>query len=624
MSFDNRAEYLNSIHHDGSSRYVRAPANLSRGDTVILRLRAAAAAPIRRVLLRTCPDGEEKLSEMQEASAEAACRWWQAELPIHMPVEHYRFLLFTADGAWWFNGTGLHRHTPTDSDDFRLLAGYQAPTWVWDSVFYQIFPDRFADGDPASNVRTGEFSYRDYQSTARSWGEPPAANGRAAGLEFFGGDLPGISAHLAHLEELGANALFLNPVFSAYTNHRYDVTDYFNVDPHVGGNLALQALRQATSARGMRYILDIVPNHCGMLHPWFQAAQTDPQALSADYFTFRRRPDDYECWLGVRSLPKLNYRSAALREVMYAGGQSVFRHWLRPPYAADGWRIDVANMLARQGLDQLGAEVGRGIRQAVKEENPDAYLLGENFFDATHQLQGDCWDAVMNYTGFGLPLWRWMTDFQIEVNGQRSVDEQPWSTAALVETWAAFRAPIPWAIARQQFNLLDSHDTPRLLSVLGGNRAYARLAISLQMTYPGVPCVYYGDEIGLGSNGEHPRACMPWERSQWDEDLLAFYQKLIHLRRHSPALVQGGFQVILAEKDTFAYVRDSDEESVIVVAQRGPADRPAGPLPVAYAAIADGTEFEELFSGQRLRVENGNLPLPLLPVGGQVWQEVKG
>ena len=147
-------------------------------------------------------------------------------------------------------------------------------------------------------------------------------------------------------------------------------------------------------------ILDIVPNHCGVEHPWFQAAQADAQAASAEYFTFHRHPEEYETWLGVRSLPKLNYRSTALRDQIYSGSNSVFRRWLRAPYAIDGWRVDVANMLARHGKDQLEAEVWAGIRRAVKAENPESYLLGENFFDGSRQLQGDQLDATMNYAGF--------------------------------------------------------------------------------------------------------------------------------------------------------------------------------------------------------------------------------
>src|SRR6185369_7504373 len=160
---------------------------------------------------------------------------WEATIRLHMPVTAYRFLLFNSDGVWWYNGLGAQRQVPTDANDFRLLADYGAPTWVRDSVFYQIFPDRFADGDPQSNVRTGEFDYGDLKSKAKAWHEPQSKWPEAM-VEFYGGDLPGVERHLDILADLGVNAIYLNPIFTAFSNHRYDVADYENVDSHLGGN----------------------------------------------------------------------------------------------------------------------------------------------------------------------------------------------------------------------------------------------------------------------------------------------------------------------------------------------------------------------------------------------------
>lgn len=614
--------YLDSIHHSGSSRYV-FPNQPHIGDMVTIRIRAALAVPIQQVLLRTCPDGEQQFTRLQPEPLEQAgvCRWWHTSIRINMPVTAYRFLIVNDDRTYWYNASGLHPFNPTDAQDFCLLADFQAPAWLKQAVFYQIFPDRFADGNPTNNVRDGEYDYAGFPSRARHWGEHPTTRSWAAMVEFYGGDIEGIIAHLDYLDDLGVNALYLNPVFTALSNHRYDVTDYFNVDPHLGGNQALVALRRALSERDMRYILDIVPNHCGVSHPWFQAALKDASAPTAEYFTFCKHPDDYATWLGVRTLVKLNYRSASLRQVIYAGQDSVFRHWLHPPYSADGWRIDVANMLARQGPDQLGIEVGRGIRQAVKDENPQAYLMGENFFDATEQLKGDCWDGVMNYSGFALPLKDWIDSVRIY-----APDQKQWintgnalTTQALVDGWTAFRAVIPWNVATQQFNLIGSHDTPRALSLLGGNRDLFHLIVVLLFTYPGVPSVYYGDEIGLGDQGADPRLCMPWDESSWDLALLSFYKQLIKLRRTSPALVDGGFQVLLVEEHTLIYQRDSDEQLILVIARRGTQTRSPGSIQVWHAAIPDGIEFTELFTQQHSRVQDGKLPLPAIPPGGQVW-----
>ena len=610
--------YLQSIHHDGSARYV-TPQAVRLGGAVTLRLRSHPRAAIERVLLRTCPDGEQHFAEMTPRDVSPVLRWWEATIKISMPLTGYRFLLFTTAGVYWYNGSGLQRHVPTDLEDFKLLADYATPAWLREAVFYQIFPDRFADGDPANNVRDGEWTYGGHPAQARPWGEAPSNIPHADLVEFFGGDLPGVEQHLDDLIDLGVNALYFTPVFTSYSNHRYDVVDYENVDPHLGGDAALIALRRATRARGLRLMLDIVPNHCGSLHPWFQAALKNRYAPTADFFTFRHYPDQYESWLGVHSLPKLNYRSAALRHTMYEGPDSVFRKWLREPYAIDAWRIDVANMLARQGADQLGLEIGRGIRRAVKEENPQAYLLGENFFDGTPQLQGDIWDGVMNYAGFAHPVWYWLDFFFVRQHAEPYfvASDAAWTTQALVDTWQAFRAAVPWAIARQQFNLLGSHDTARIANVVSGSGPLNRLAVALLLTYPGVPCIYYGDEIGLSDDA---RMCMNWDRATWDHELRGFYQKMIQVRKTSPALIDGGFQVLLVEEDTLAYLRDSEHEQIIVAARRGSTTRSAGALPVLHGGISDGAEFVELLSGAHATVIDGYLPLPPLPPGVMVWR----
>jgi alpha-glucosidase len=253
----------------------------------------------------------------------------------------------------------------------------------------------------------------------------------------------------------------------------------------------------------------------------------------------------------------------------------------------------------------------------VKAERADAYLIGENWFDGTAQLQGNMWDAVMNYAGFTHPLWYWLSYFYIRQHAEPYfvASDASWSTTALLNTWQTYRAAVPWALACQQFNLLASHDTARLHNVVDGDLARNRLAVALLLTYPGVPSIYYGDEIGLCGDS---RECMNWDRSTWNHDLRAYYQTLIHLRQTSPALIDGGFQVVMMDEDAFAFVRDSVDETILVVANRQP--RSAAPLPIAHAAIADNTEFTELFSGERLRVTNGHLPLPSLPVGASIWR----
>jgi alpha-glucosidase len=617
--------WLDSVHHDGSAIYV---SNLypRLGETVRLRLRVSSRAPLKQPYLRTFPDGEQHIQPMQPGPHQPPARWWEADLKIHQPSMHYRFILQAEDGVWWYSAAGPSTYDPLDVVDFRILADYTPPDWVHQAIFYQIFPDRFANGEPANDPRPEEFEFHGHRPRTFPWGASPPKD-QPFPIVFYGGDLQGVHQRLDYLQDLGVTALYLNPIFTAHSNHKYDVADYEHVDPHFGGDQALSELRAGLSQRGMRYILDIVPNHAGYWHPWFQAARADANASEAEFFTFNRHPEDYASWLGVWTLPKLNYRSRELRRRMYAGEDSVFRRWLRPPFAADGWRIDVANMLGRQGETQLGEEVVHGIRQAVKETRPDAYLMGENFFDASPQLQGNQLDAVMNYAGLTKPLWHWLRGFRQGSWGMKERITSPlaWPTQAVESAWRIRRAAIPWAVMLQQFNLVDSHDTERILTIAGNNPALQRLAAVIQFTYPGVPCLYYGDEIGLADHPElASRGCMPWDPREWDHELLGFYRRLIALRRQSPALSHGGFQMLLVEADCLAYQREAPAGRILVIAQRSPQARPAGPLGVEHAAIPEGTNFREYFSGQAARVAGGALPLPALPQGASLWIQETG
>jgi alpha-glucosidase len=617
------SDWLASIHHDGSSRYV---SNLypRLGERVRLRLRIAHHAPIRRVILRTFPDGEQAFTHMTRITIEPPIQWWEGDLTVVEPITHYRFIIDSDDGLWHYSAAGPSAFVPLDAADFRILGDYHAAGWLSSAIFYQIFPDRFANGDPDNDPRPDEYTYRDHHPILYPWGSPPEA-GAFFPLVFYGGDLAGIESNLGYLNDLGVNALYLNPVFHAYSNHKYDVADYDHVDPHLGGDEALVSLRQALDRRGMRYILDIVPNHCGYWHPWFQAALADPQADEAEFFTFYDHPKEYASWLGVSALPKLNYVSRELRRRIYEGPKSVFRRWLRPPYSADGWRVDVANMLGRQGATQIALEINRGIRRAVKDTLPDAYLLGENFFDATHQVQGDQWDGVMNYDGFTHPLWYWLSGYKQGAHGFADLLISPrWSTESMVGAWLSRLSVLPWAIARQQFNLLGSHDTPRIRSTVQGNDALHRLAAAVLFTFPGVPCLYYGDEIGMEDvPGLGSRGCMVWDEALRNRSLWSYHRQLIQLRRESPALQYGGFQVLLTEAETVAFQREMEDDRLLVMAHRAVEPRPAAPLPLAHGGVADGTRFVELASGHEATVRDGALNLPRQEQGATIWRQVR-
>lgn len=622
------SELLASIFHSALPPYVLGKTAI--GETVTLRLRASAELPVSKVILRCTPEGEEVLLPLRRAADKAGVQWWEVEVTLNVPQFDYRFLVFTENGPYWLAAGGCTRYTPVDYTNFKLICLHHLPDWVPEAVFYQIFPDRFCCGDDSLSVKPGEYYLG--RDPVEKWEKERFSAEKAGNHVFYGGDIPGIISRLDYLQELGITALYLNPIFTAPSNHKYDVADYYHVDPHLGGDAALIDLRRELSRRGMRLVLDIVPNHCGNQNAWFKAAQRSLHAPEADFFTFRRHPDDYECWLGVDTLPRLNYANQLLRERMYEGDQAIMRYWLRPPYSIDGWRIDVANMLGRRGRHQLGHKVGRAMRRAVKEENPEAWILGEHFFDGTSHLQGDELDASMNYRGFTVPLLQWLCGcnyeaFKSEQSGQErlSADFSYLPTADFIRQLEQFRAAVPERVAVGQFNLLDSHDTPRFYTMAHNSAELFRIALVFLFTYQGVPCVYYGDEIGMGGGGDPDcRRPMEWNREKWDLRIWHFYQRLIALRRSSPALQKGCLQMI-AHPYGVVYLRESGDERWLIALNRGDAavnGSDGCSVDVRCAGIAEGTRWQEVFTAVESAVQNGRLPAVPEGTGAAVWREM--
>jgi alpha-glucosidase len=610
------------LHHDGSALYVSNP--LPRlNETVNIRLRAPKDAPIAKLFLRSAPDGEQHLEPMRRIDEDAVSAYWEASLKIVMPQNAYRFHILADDGTYYLNAMGVSRAISPDLFDFKLLADFESPSWIDSAVFYQIFPDRFYNGDPSLNVEDGAWEQSGFRVQFRKWGDPPLPWRESGNLDFYGGDLPGITQKIDYLKQLGVNAVYLNPIFMSISNHRYNIEDFFQVDKYLGGNDALIQLRQALHNAGIRLILDVTPNHTSSRHRWFTEAQKDPDAPTADFYTFYNRPDKYEAWFGVRTLPKLNYASEKLRDKMYRGEDSVLRYWLKEPYKVGGWRLDVFNMTGRQGSVQLSHKVARDMRRAIKSENPDAYLFGEHFFDGTPHLQGDEMDAVMNYMGFNMPMWRWLAGYEIG-GWQKDVNiPAPMPTEAFAAQLANFRAVVPWAIIRMQFNQLDSHDTRRILNICNGDVALVKLGIALLMTYPGAPCLYYGTEIGLpGETDPDDRRCMIWDERQWNASLMTHCQRLIALRKSAPALTSGGFQQIVAEGDLWAFQRQSKEQQLLIVGYRGKEKLALYELPVRHAGVPDDATLRDLISDRNFTVENGEVNLSNLSKGNTLILEV--
>ena len=612
------------IHHDSSALYL-SDITPRIGASIEVRIRVPAEADIRHLLLRSRPDGEWQRIPMTKASAANGFDWWTADLPITMHHNNYCFHFLTESGSFYLNQLGL---SPVDSPDwfnFTVLGDYDAPAWVREQVFYHIFPERFANGDPGNDRPDGDATLMGKPASQREWGELPEPFLVSRNVDFFGGDLQGITQNLDYLVELGVTAIYINPCFDAETNHYYVIRDFDHIAPALGGDEALRELRQAMTARGMRLILDITPNHIGFNHPWYLAAKADPDSEEAGYFY--RHPDtgEIEHWLGVPAIVKLNYNSQALRDKMYRAPESPIRKWLRPPYSLDGWRLDVANMTGNYWRTQGARDVWLEMRAAIKAENPQAYMMGEYFQDSSAHLQGDELDASMNYQGFNTPTRRWLGLGDLGAEQHYAyADRNIFPSESLGLQWQQYMAAIPYVIALQQFNQLGSHDISRLLRVCGGDKALVKAGTALLLGFPGAPSIYYADEIGMdGGHDPDNRRCMPWDESVWDKDLRDFHQRAIAIRRNSDALQQGGFQLLHAAGDLVAFQRRSRQEQMIVAAWRGEADRPAPTLDMRKADVPDGSTLTDLLTGDLFRVTDSALQLGGLTHGRALFLHVE-
>lgn len=599
-------------HHDGSALHV-PPGTPALGDVVPVRVRVPAGSATRAVHVRSVRDGEPHVAPARLDRTDHGERWFVAEVEVHNPVTPYRFLLDEPGGYRWLDGRGLHARDVPDAADFRLTVHAPAPAWARDAVVYQVFPDRFARSAHAPALEAGTLPA---WAEPAAWDDEPVASGPSTPRQLFGGDLRGVEEHLDHLERLGVDVLYLTPFFPARSIHRYDATTFDHVDPLLGGDDALVSLARAVHARGMRIMGDLTTNHTGDGHEWFRRAVADRGSQEASFYHWTE--DGHVGWLGHASLPKLDHRAPALADRLVRGPRSVVAHWLREPYALDGWRIDVANMTGRYRDVDLTHQVAATVRATMRTENPDALLVGEHFHDASSDLTGGTWHANMNYSGFARPVWGWLTPHGSTARALGLPVPRPRRPGgAMVATMRDFAAQVPWQVTAHQWNLLGSHDTPRLRTVVGeDDRAAVEVAVGLLMTYPGTPMVFAGDEVGAtGHDGEHARATMPWGRpDRWDEETLATYRTLIGVRRASAALRHGGLRWLLAEDDAVAFLRETPDERVLVVVARAPWSGVT--LPRSLAPRGD----VETLHGPRLVAGPDGLEVPAAGPSVGVWR----
>lgn len=553
--------------------------------------------------------------------------YYDVKLEVTESPLRYYFLIIAGGKKYRYTRRGI-RNTIRPGDWWHVIPGFHPPKWAAGAVMYQIFVDRFYNGDKSNDVADGEYVYMGRPVVkVDNWNQIPSS---IAYCEFYGGDLKGVIDKLDYLKDLGVEAIYLNPIFLSPSSHKYDTQDYEHIDPHFGkivrdikketeepekysGSFgrpsrfsnarAERYLERVTNPanleasdklfaklvkkahkRGIRVILDGVFNHCGSFHRWMDAekiyeklpggvkgAMASKKSPYVDYFRFRYDDwpsnDSYDSWWDFGTLPKLDYeKSEQLCEYILG----IARKWVSPPYCADGWRLDVASDLSYS--QTFNHVFWKRFRQAVKEANPEAVIIAENYVDSWKWLQGDEWDTIMNYEFFMEPVTFFLTGMDKHSdarNEERYGDPEVFWRTAL----GASQEALPAAALQVSMNELSNHDHSRFLTRT--NRVVGRLedlgpaaamedvrmeimrqAVLLQMTWTGAPTIYYGDEAGMGGfTDPDNRRTYPWGRE--DQGLIRVHKALAAFRKNSPALRRGSLIRLADEDGVLAYARSS-------------------------------------------------------------------
>jgi cyclomaltodextrinase len=472
------------------------------------------------------------------------------------------------------------------------------PAWVGDAIFYQIFPDRFARSEQVPKLPRLE-----------PWDSPPTRHG------YKGGDLLGVVEHLDWLGDLGITAIYLNPIFQSASNHRYHAYDYYRVDPMLGGDEAFDALIAAAHARGMCVVLDGVFNHTGRgFFPFHDVLENGTDSPYLDWFTIygtpvnaydQTRPPDYEAWWRLHALPKLNTTNPAVREYL----MRVAEHWIRR--GADGWRLDVPEEITTPGFWEE-------FRARVRAVNPEAYLVGEIWHAAPQwTASGDRFDGVMNYV---------LTEAALRFAAGEHMDPEVVAPVSLTLRPAldasGYRDAIDRLLTgyseqghRANLNLLGSHDTARVMSMVGEDADSVVLAAALVFTFPGAPCIFYGDEIGMtGHHDPGARAAFPWGRpDSWDRRLLETYRSLALLRKSHAALRRGTYRHLAAEGMVYCFIRELEGERLVVALN-------AGSEGATVEASCAGSSLQRLWGRGEADLRAGTLHAALPVRSAAVWR----
>lgn len=603
---------------DGT-RYYRNPAEPKTGETVMISFRTQKNNVDAVYLV----SGGKK-RRMKIYKTVKGFDYYAARIVMPDEVFRYHFEILYGWVNCYYNQQGVCTERE-DRDDFEIYPNYQTPDWAKGAVMYQIFVDRFCNGDPTNNVLTDEYSYiGEHCEQVKDWSKTPAVMGVR---EFYGGDLQGVMDKLDYLQDLGVEVVYLNPIFVSPSNHKYDTQDYDYVDPHYGkivedcdgllaswdrenahaakyikrvtdkknleaSNQLFAKLVQELHKRGMKVILDGVFNHCGSFNKWMdreriyegQEGYAPGAYISADspYRSFFHFNDEnrwpynpsYDGWWTHDTLPKLNYEGS--RE-LYEYVLDIARKWVSEPYCADGWRLDVAADLGHS--NEFNHKFWKDFRRAVKEANPEALILAEHYGNPEGWLQGDEWDSVMNYDAFMEPVTWFLTGMEKHSDEYR--EDLYGNSEAFIAAMRTHMRSLHMSALHVAMNELSNHDHSRFLtrtnrrvgrvSYAGPqaasediNTAVMREAIAIQMTWPGAPTVYYGDEAGVcGFTDPDNRRTYPWGHE--DKELLDFYKKMIAIHKKYRILRTGSLKFLWNDYQGLCHGRFSHIEQMIVI-----------------------------------------------------------
>ena len=613
----------NALFTDGT-REFRNPVEAKLNDIVCFRFRTAINNVDEVHIVMNGVDDSMQLS----TQTHEYFNLYEKQIEIRQVDNEYYFYVvkYLENGQQeicYYNAIGVTDYI-SEENRFRLTAGFTTPEWAKGAVFYQIFVDRFFNGDTSNDVQDNEYKYLGEGVTeVKKWKKYPSSMGVR---EFYGGDLLGVIKKLDYLQELGVEALYLNPIFVSPSNHKYDIQDYDYVDPHYGvivkdcqnneqtpmnnkeshqyiqrvtdkenleaSNEMLVRLVEEAHKRGIRIILDGVFNHCGSFNKWLdregiyenadgyeKGAYVDRDSKYNSYFHFYKDEwpynNAYEGWWGHDTLPKLNYEhSSSLYEYI----MHIARKWVSPPFNVDGWRLDVAADLGRSAV--FNHQFWRDFRKNVRKANPDALILAEHYGDASEWLSGDQWDSVMNYDAFMEPVTWFLTGMEKHSDEYRH---------DLLGNAEAFRYNMNRCMARFQtqsllvaMNELSNHDHSRFLTRTNHtagriehmgplaaednvNYAMYRAGVVMLFTWIGAPTIYYGDEAGVcGWTDPDNRRTYPW--GEENNELIQLYKELITIHKSYDALKVGSIKILYGEQDVLAYSRfDSIDKFIVVI-----------------------------------------------------------